>query len=95
MSDMQVTDNPAESRYEIHVDGVLAGWSEYDDYPDRRVVTHTVVKPEFEGQGVGSTLVRELLDDLRTRGLRLVASCPFVKSYLQRHPDAWPDGRAG
>lgn len=95
MSDMRVSDNPAASRYEIHVDGVLAGWSEYDAFPDRRIVTHTVVEPEFEGRGVGSALVRGLLDDLQKQGLRLVASCPFVKSYLQRHPDAWPeDGRA-
>ena len=96
MSDMEVTDHPAQSRYEIRVDGELAGWSEYDDYPDRRVVTHTVVEPAYEGHGVGSALVRGLLEDLRQRNLRLVASCPFVKSYLERHPEAWPDGgRAG
>ncbi|MDX6225353.1 MAG: uncharacterized protein QOE64_1729 [Frankiales bacterium] len=91
-----VTDNAELSRYEIRLDGVMAGYSEYVGYPDRRVITHTVIDPEFEGHGLGSALARGLLEDIRARGMRVVATCPFVRSYLQRHEGEYYDllGRA-
>jgi predicted GNAT family acetyltransferase len=88
---MDVADNVELSRYEIRVDGTLAGYSEYVAHPDRRIVTHTVVQPEFEGRGVGSALAKAVLEDIRARGLRVVASCPFVKSYLERHQGEYDD----
>lgn len=93
MSDSQptVTDNTALSRYEITVDGELAGYSEYVDHPDRRVVTHTVTLPEFEGRGVGTALLRGVLDDIRSRGIRVVPSCPFLRAFLERHKGEYDD----
>ena len=38
-------------------------------------------------QGLGSELVRAALDDIRTRGLEIVPRCPFVRRYLERHPE--------
>ena len=52
MSENVVTNNAAESRYEIHVDGVLAGFSEYADAGGVLVMPHTVVFDEFGGQGL-------------------------------------------
>jgi hypothetical protein len=48
---------------------------------------HTEVPKQLEGRGVGSQLVRGALDIIRKRGLRVVPRCPFVKSYIERHPD--------
>jgi predicted GNAT family acetyltransferase len=86
-----ITDNVELSRYEVTVDGKPAGYSDYIGYPDRRIVTHTVVDPSFEGQGVGSALAKGVLADIRARGLRVVVSCPFVKSYIERHPGEYDD----
>ena len=80
-----VEDNAAENRYEIRVDGDLAGYSAYRDVDGVRVFTHTKVEDDYEGQGVGSALAKAALDDARSRGLRIVPRCPFIAAYLQRH----------
>ncbi len=56
---VEVKDNPAENRYEAWVDGALAGFSEYEPKDGWLVFTHTEVKPEYEGQGVGSKLAKD------------------------------------
>jgi len=50
-------------------------------------LVHTDVDPAFEGEGLGSVLVAGALGDIRSRGLKLHAVCPFVVAYLRRHPE--------
>jgi predicted GNAT family acetyltransferase len=85
MSDVSVADVAGAHRYEITVDGVLAGFAAYRDRDGRRVFTHTEISPKFEGRGLGSQLVRAALDDVRNRGLLVVPLCPFVRSWLESH----------
>lgn len=91
--DFEVVDNPDQSRFEIRVDGVAAGAAHYRLHPaaagepERIVFTHTVVEPEFEGRGVGSRLAGGALTLARERGLRVVAQCPFIAAYLEKHPE--------
>jgi len=88
MTDVQVTNNEAEKRYEARVDGRLAGSAYYDTADDLIVFTHTEVDDDYEGQGVGSTLARAALDDVRADGRRkVVPRCPFIKGWIDRHPD--------
>lgn len=88
MSDVEVTDNEAEKRYEARVDGELAGVAFYDTADDLIVFTHTEVEESYEGKGVGSTLARAALDDVRADGRRkVIARCPFIKGWIDRHPD--------
>jgi predicted GNAT family acetyltransferase len=82
-----VTDRPNELRYEIEVDGEVAGFLMYRREPDLVDLVHTDVAPKWEGKGVGAALVQGALDDLRARGLKLRATCPFVRAYLRKHPD--------
>ena len=82
-----VRDNPDELRYEILRDGRVFGEIRYRTEPGVITLVHTEVTPAVEGQGVGSRLVAGALDDIRARGLRLVPVCPFVRAYLQRHPE--------
>jgi predicted GNAT family acetyltransferase len=83
----QVRDNPDQHRYEIHLDDVLVGFVAYRQSDGVRVLVHAEIQPEYEGRGLGSTLARGALDDVRTRGLRMVPSCPFIAAYLRRHPE--------
>ncbi len=88
MSDVTVTDNRAESRYEAHLDGELAGFADYQLRHDVIVFPHTEVDPAFEGKGVGSALARQALDDVRAAGERkVVAICPFIKGWIEKHPE--------
>ena len=84
---VEVRDNPDEERYEATVDGELAGFVMYRSRPGLIALVHTEVDDRFEGQGVGSALVREALDDVRRREADLLPFCPFVNSYIQRHPE--------
>ena len=91
MADVQVTRNDDQTRYEARVDGELAGFAEYQLTDILVVFTHTEVDQAFEGQGVGSTLARVALDDVREQGTRRVlAICPFIKAWIDRHPDYRP-----
>lgn len=90
---MQVRDNPASSRYEITedgpdgADGAVIGFAAYQKAERLIVFTHTEIDPGWEGKGVGGQLVRAALDDVRRQGLPVLPTCPFVQSWMQRHPD--------
>ena len=85
--DVVVTDDHDEGRYEAHLDGQLAGVAAYRLSDGRIVFTHTEVDDAFEGQGIGGRLVRGALDDVRGRNLQVVPRCPFVRSFIERHPE--------
>jgi uncharacterized protein len=84
---VEVRDAPERQRYEAVVDGTVAGFAVYRDYSGARVFTHTEVLPAYEGRGVGTALARGALDDVRASGQTLVARCPFIRSYIERHPE--------
>lgn len=85
--ELEVTDNPAEERYEIRADGELAGFTAYRECPLGLAFDHTKIFDAFEGKGVGSKLIQRTLDDVRARGLEVLPICPFVKAYIERHPE--------
>jgi predicted GNAT family acetyltransferase len=82
-----VRDHPEELRYEIEVEGEVAGFINYRREPGIVDLVHTDVDPKWEGKGIGSALARGTLDDLRARGLKVRPTCPFVRAYLKRHPE--------
>jgi predicted GNAT family acetyltransferase len=86
MVSIEVTDNETDQRFEIHVDGALAGFAQYRPRPDALVFTHTEIFDGYEGQGIGSKLARGALDDVRSRGVRIRPLCPFIAAYIDRHP---------
>ena len=89
MSDITVTDNGQLSRFEGRLpDGTLAGYADYHVAGDVIVFPHTQVDPAFEGQGVGSAIVRAALDAVRADGTRTVLPmCSFVADWMRRHPE--------
>jgi uncharacterized protein len=81
-----VRDNPARHRYELEVEGHVA-FAEYALAAGVITFVHTVVPKELGGRGVGSTLARGALDDVRRRGLKVVAQCPFIKAFMDKHAE--------
>jgi predicted GNAT family acetyltransferase len=51
---------------------------------------HTEIPPSAKGQGVGDALVRAALAFARERGMRVMATCPYVQIWLRRHPEERP-----
>ncbi len=81
-----VSDQPGRQRYEIEVDGQLAGFVQYRRQANVVDLVHTEIDPAFEGRGVGGQLARATLDDLARRGLQIIPTCPFITEYIRRHP---------
>ena len=80
-------DDPAGNRYELLIDGVRAGDLHYLPTRGAVVLVHTEIAPDLEGQGFGGRLIAGALEDLQTRELIIIPVCPFVRSYLERHPE--------
>ena len=86
MADISVVRNDDERRYEAHLNAQMIGATYFQDRSGMVVFTHTEVEPEFEGKGVGSELAKGALDDVRARGAKVIAECPFIKTFIDRNP---------
>ena len=82
-----VSDNPAESRFELHVDGELVGIAEYRPAEDSVIIAHTEISEGHEGEGLGGVLVRAALEQIRASGKTVIPTCPFTAAYISRHPE--------
>lgn len=83
-----VTKNTDEKRFEIHVDGELAGYSDYVIGEGETVVLHhTVVEDAFSGQGLAGELTRYALDDIRDQGYLVDPQCSYVKGFIEKNPE--------
>jgi predicted GNAT family acetyltransferase len=84
MSD--VRNNTERHHFELEVEGHVAK-AHYTLAPGVITFTHTEVPQELAGRGVGSKLARGALDAVRAMGLKVVPQCPFIKAYIDKHPD--------
>jgi predicted GNAT family acetyltransferase len=83
-----VVNNPDQSRYEISIDGDLVGVAVYELGENSINFTHTQVETDNREQGLGGTLVKGALDDVRSESsARVIATCPFVVKWVSEHPD--------
>ena len=74
-------------RYTIAVEGHEVGHTEFIDRDTQRVFTHTEVDRNYEGRGLATILVAEALQETRDTGLRIVANCPMVANYVEKHDE--------
>lgn len=87
MEEIKASHNPDQSRYEIHVDGALAGVIDYKEQDGVRDMFHTGVEKEFGGRGLGGRIVEFALTDSRDAGLQVRPTCPFIARFFDQHPD--------
>lgn len=80
-------ENTAESRFEILVDGQLAGISDYRLSGDRLTIVHTEVDEAYSGQGLARRLVLHVLERARQRGQAVLPSCPYARKVIAGDPD--------
>jgi predicted GNAT family acetyltransferase len=87
MDNITIADDAAAHRFELRLGGEVAAWLEYNVLKDALLLSHTEVKPAFEGKGFASRLIAFTLDDVRRRGVHAIPVCPFVAGYLKKHPE--------
>ncbi len=86
-TDMPVTHNRHEHRFELKVGGKLSR-IDYEQRNDETLaLTHTEVDPSLAGQGIGSRLVKGVLEYADRNNLKIVPLCPFIADYIDRHPE--------
>ena len=83
---MEIINNPATHRFEATIGGKTA-FVQYKLRPGVMTVLHTEVPQELEGQGIASALSKQVLEYIATENLKLVPLCPYLKGYLQKHPE--------
>jgi predicted GNAT family acetyltransferase len=82
----RIRDNTERHRFELDADHHVA-FSNYKRANGVITILHTEVPQALEGRGIGSTLIRGVLDIARGQGLKVVTVCPFAKAYVERHPE--------
>jgi uncharacterized protein len=86
LDEVEIRHKDATSRFEAEV-GAHKAFITYRRENGRLVLDHTRVPPELEGHGLAGKLTRTALDYARAEGFKVVAECPYVKAWLERHPD--------
>jgi uncharacterized protein len=84
--DARVTKNTEMSRYEIHLDGHLAGVADYRVVGDVVVFPHTQIAPALRGNGLAAQLVRAALDDVRGSRRSVDPQCWYVAQFIDENP---------
>ncbi|MGA8746075.1 MAG: GNAT family N-acetyltransferase [Solirubrobacterales bacterium] len=82
---IEVADVPEIDRYELSVDGEMAGFTAYRLRPGLIAFIHTEVDERFQGRGLADKLIRFALEDARTRELAVLPFCPFVNAFIERN----------
>lgn len=83
-----VIDNKSERRFEMSLGEGKMAFIDYKETAEGvRALTHTEVPEEFEGQGIGSALVKKTFEIIKKENLKIVPACQFVAVYLKRHPE--------
>lgn len=60
---------------------------EYRRAPKKIVLVHTEVPEAFRHHGIADALAHAGLEYARAKHLAVTALCPFVASYIGRHPE--------
>jgi uncharacterized protein len=85
--ELRIVDNEEARRFELWLGEELAGVMIYRSRPNALALIHTEVDPGFSGQGLGGKFVAAVLDQLRESEVKILPLCPFVSSYVERHPE--------
>ena len=83
----ELIDNEEKKQYEFHLGGLVPRIEYIKAKDDKIYLTHTEVPRQLEGKGVGTALVRRVLEEIKEKDLTLVPLCPFVAMYIKRHPE--------
>ena len=92
MSEVTVVNNPTESRFEAQVAGEVVGRVDYVTSANTIDLQHTVVEPGHQGEGIASTMVRQVLERLQTDKptLKVIPTCPYIKGFISKNPEFEP-----
>jgi uncharacterized protein len=86
-----VTKNSEEGRYEIYVDGTLAGFLTYTLIGNSLALNHTEVFPQFGGKGIAQELVLHVLREAKSEQREVLPYCPYVPNVIAKFKEDFLD----
>lgn len=87
MTEYTVVHNPDKNRFEVQLDADNVAVAEYMQHGKNLVFTHTEVPAAYEGRGIAAKLAYTALEYARDNGYKVQPLCPFIRSYIKRHPE--------
>lgn len=87
MTEYNVVHNPDEKRFEVQLDNDNIAVTEYMQHGKNMVFTHTEVPEAYEGRGIAGKLAKTALNYAKDEGYKVQPLCPFIRSYVKRHPE--------
>ncbi|MGX7681927.1 GNAT family N-acetyltransferase [Jatrophihabitans sp. DSM 45814] len=85
---IKIVENTGDTRFEIYVDGELAGFTVYQvRTPELYAFVHTEIGAEFAHRGLASELIEYALESMRTRAISVLPYCAFVRAFIAQHDD--------
>lgn len=78
---MIIDDTGTVAAREYHTDHISA------DGTKQRAFVSTVTEEAYRGQGLAGKVVKHTVDNALDEGYRIVAICPYVKSWLDKQDD--------
>ncbi|MEU4157464.1 NAD(+)/NADH kinase [Actinoplanes sp. NPDC026670] len=87
-SDAVVVDSFERHRYEVQISGEVIGTLEYSIRTGQIELLNTEIDQAFSGRGLAGRLASAALADARSRDLTVIATCPYVAGYLERHSES-------
>ena len=88
---ISILKNDELNRFEIYSDGELAGFADFKIENQMISYTHTEIDPKFGGQGLGSQLIKEALDEALDQNLEVAPYCSFVSAYIKKNSEKYLD----
>ncbi len=82
----QVIDNVERSRFELEEQGLVA-FADYRLQGAKMAIPHVEAPPALRGTGTAGRLMAGVLDQIRSRGLKVVPHCPYAAAFIRRHPE--------
>lgn len=82
-----INDEKTGSYEAIVNDTTIAGLTYTASGNNRLVLQATSVVPEFRKQGIGTELIRRVLDDVRAQGKTVTIVCPIVRTFIDRNTE--------
>ncbi len=77
--------NEANNRFEFNIDGAIA-LINYVKRGNVYFLIHTEVPEDLQGRGIAGLLVEKTFKYLDESGYKILPNCPYVQSYIKRHP---------
>lgn len=79
-------DNTALSRFELDVESHIA-FANYRPMDGAWAIVHTEVPYALRERGIGSQLVRAVLEHARAQRMKIAPYCGFVRHFMAEHPE--------